>query len=360
MFYKQFLKIIDTNSDFVTEFDYWLATIPESKQENISASFISARFKVPYSLADYILKFAKSVGILEEYYLVQCPDENCNMPLEKVSLNELAEVLMKPIFCTNCFKEYMISPSNIYTVYKRKIKPDVSEDEINVEIIKRLNFSDNGNFNQADSLDFRNFVLYDAFYNPNESAYDNLKEMRKALDYDYGKNTTAKGNVLEVLALELFKYIKFVTGTNKIKTYTNQFDCTLGVPVVTIYPSVFNYLAPYFIVECKNEPDKTPSNTYFHKLSSILEGNEANVGIVFSREPAARESREIAYQQYLLNKRTKNGKYMISMSDDDLKIIINDCENLLQYIDFKIMELTTNSKNARFEMFKQTEGKKVE
>lgn len=359
MFYKQFLKIINANSDFVTEFDYWLATIPESKQDNISASFISAHFNVPYSLADNVLKFAKSVRILEEYYLVQCPDEDCNMPIDKVSLNELAEVLMKPVFCTNCFKEYMIKPNNIYTVYRRIIKPDVSEDEINAEILKRLNFSNSGNFNQADSLDARSFVLYDAFYNPNKSAYDKLKEKRKELDYDYGKKTKDKGDSLEILVLELFKNVKFVTGTKEIKTHTNQLDCTKGATISTFYPSVFNYLSPYFIVECKNEPDKTHSNTYFHKLSSILDSNEAKVGIVFSRKPAARESLEIAYHQYLINK-ANQGKYMISMSDSDLKILIDDRENLLKYIDFKILSLTTNSRNAKFEMFKQTEGKKVE
>lgn len=361
MFYKQFSKIIDSiNPEFVEDFDYWLATIPDSKQDNISASLISSRFNVPYSLADIILKFCYKEGILEQYYLIQCPNEDCNMPLEKVTLNELAEVLMNPVFCTNCFKEYSISPNNILTVYKRKVKPDISEDQINIEILKRLNFSDNVNFNKADSLEQNKIVLYSAFYNPDESAYKKFNEMRKALDFDYGSNTTAKGNALEALALELYKEIKFVTGTNEIRTYTNQFDCTIKVSFKTIYPTIFDLLTPYFIIECKNEPDDTPSNTYFNKLLSIMETNEAKVGIVFSRRPAARESKGIAYQHYLINKRLPKCIYMISMCDDDLKMLIDCRVNILEYMDFKMLEMTTNCKNAKFEMFRLTNGEKIE
>lgn len=48
------------------------------------------------------------------------------------------------------------------------------------------------------------------------------------------------------------------------------------------------------------------------------------------------------------------------MDDDDLEILIDKCENLLEYFDFKVMELTTNSRNASYEMFKRTNGMKVE
>ncbi|HEX9060264.1 MAG TPA: hypothetical protein VF941_08795, partial [Clostridia bacterium] len=283
----------------------------------------------------------------------------CNMPLEKVTLDELADFLMNPVFCANCFEEYMVSPNNIYTVYKRKIKPDVSEDEINLEILKRLNFSKDENFNRADSLIDKTFDLYNAFYRPNESAYIEFKEMREALDLDYGNNTTAKGKALEELVLKLFKNVRFVRGTNEIKTYTNQFDCTIISPTATCYPSIFNLLTPYFIIECKNEPNTTPSNTYFNKLLSIMNTNEAKVGIVFSRKPAGVESQKIAYHHYLLEKKSSKGIYMISMCDNDLKTLIDEQENLLKLIDYKIMELTTNARNASFEMFKQTYGKRV-
>ena len=122
MFYKQFSTIIDIlNPEFVENFDYWLATlprrnqknitevvsifvssisssaltfikyaglsslkisslspliemnfstnIPRRNQKNITASVVSARLEVKYSLAESILKFAEKQKILEKYYL---------------------------------------------------------------------------------------------------------------------------------------------------------------------------------------------------------------------------------------------------------------------------------------------------
>lgn len=63
---------------------------------------------------------------------------------------------------------------------------------------------------------------------------------------DYGKNTTAKGEALEKLVLEIFNQIKYVRGTNDIKTVTNQFDCTALCGFDTGFLSVFSYLTPYF------------------------------------------------------------------------------------------------------------------
>ena len=353
MFYKQFLKITaKIGLDFIEEFDYWLATIPDSKQGNISSSLISAKFNVPYSLADFILNFAENEGVLEKYFLVCCPNDECGLYLKKVEIDELANVLMEPVYCHNCDNEHMITPKDIFVVFRRKIKPDVSEEEINLEIKKRLNISDNINFNNADSLDKNKNDLYRAFYNPDQSAYEYFQQLREALDFNYGKNTTDKGASYETLALELFTNVKLIKGTNKIKTYTNQFDCSLLVHYDSMFPSIFNKMSPYFIVECKNE-DITPSNTYFHKLSDIMSMNDAKLGIVFSRKPASREDIQISYNQYLLNKNTNRPRYMISISDDDLNAIIDDEVNLLDYLDYKVFELTTNARNSTYDMFKK-------
>ena len=74
MFYKQFLEAKDVfNPEFVENFDYWLTTLPENNQKNITASVVSSRLGVKYMLADLMLKFAEGKGILEKYYLVKCP-----------------------------------------------------------------------------------------------------------------------------------------------------------------------------------------------------------------------------------------------------------------------------------------------
>lgn len=352
MFYKQFSKIIDElNPEFVENFDYWLATLPRNNQKNISASVVSSRLGVKYSLAENILKFAEKQNILQKYYLVKCPD--CAYNLAVIEKEELAEVLINPMFCDECEADKKISLENVYTAYKVMLQPDVTEEELAQAIEKRINQGEGTkiNFSNADSLLNDKSALYEAFYNPSESAYDRFKELRKKLDLDYGKNTTAKGNALEILVLEIFNQIASVKCTNDVKTDTNQFDCTCLCGVSTVFPSVFSYMAPYFIIECKNEPNKKPDNTYCNKLLSIIDTNEAQLGIVFGRKDATIPCFTISREHYLKHSSQRRQQIIITCSNDDLKRLIDDKINLLEYLEYKILQVTANCPNATFEMF---------
>lgn len=351
MFYKQFSKITEyLNPDFVESFDYWLATLPRNNQKNITASAVSSRLGVSYSLAEAILRFAEKQHILQKYYLVKCPD--CDYNLSSISQDELANILVTPQYCDECEAEKHISLAQVYTAYKVIMQPDVTEDEIARAIDKKLKQVDGNdvNFSKADSLVNDKNSLYEAFYNPSESAYDNFKTLRKKLDLDYGKNTTAKGHALESLILAIFNEIKYVRGTNDVKTQTNQFDCTLLCGVNTIYPSVFNYLAPCFIIECKNEKKK-PDNNYTNKLESIMDTNNAQFGIVFGRKDATSTCFTISREHYLTKKDTPQQQIVITCYDKDLEYIIDKKVNLLQYLEYKIFQITNNSPTSTFEMF---------
>ena len=351
MFYKQFLEITDVlNSSFVENFDYWLATLPRNNQKNITISMVSARLGVKYSLAEYILKFAEEQKILKRYYIVKCPD--CDYPIDTISKEELSDFLMNPVYCDECNEYKHILPNDIYVAYKVILQPDVTEDEITAEIEKKLNSNKNikVNFSHADSLSNNTIFIYEAFYNPDESAYSKFKELREKLDSDYGNNTTAQGNSLELLVLEIFNSVKIISATNDIKTKTNQFDCTALCSLDSVYPSVFNYLFPYFIIECKNEKKK-PDNTYMNKLESILDTNEAQVGIIFGRKNATKACFNISREHYLIKKDSIRKKIIITCCDDDLNYIIDKKVNLLQYIEFKIFQITSNSPSSTFEMF---------
>lgn len=346
MLYKQFLEITDKlNPDFVESFDYWLATLPTNRKENITASVVANRIGTSWAMAETILTYAEKVGILESYYIVVCPNDDCNSYLDVVSKNEIATVLMEQQYCEECDEYYQITLENIYTAYKIIKSPDVTEAEIEKAINDRLNQCEStvANFQKADSLINDKSTIYEAFYNPDESAYQKFKEMRADLDKDYGKNTTAKGKALEELVLEIFKQIKFIKGTNEIRTKTNQFDCTVFSSMDTTFPSIFNLLCPYFILECKNEPVKTPGNTYFNKLLAIIGGNDAKIGIVVARKAAASTCDIIAHDHYLETKRTNKVEYLLSMDDNDLKYIIDEKANLLEYLEYKINKLTLNS-----------------
>ena len=351
MFYKQFSTIIDIlNPEFVENFDYWLATLPRNNQKNITASAVSSRLGVKYSLAEAILGFAEKQKILEKYYLVKCPD--CDYNLDSITKDELAEILLNPVYCDECEEDKHISLDDVYTAYKVILQPDVTEEEIARAIEKKLNQGEGTdvNFSKADSLANDKTTLYEAFYNPSESAYDEFKALRAKLDLDYGKNTTAKGKALEVLALAIFNEIKGVRGTNDVKTETNQFDCTCLSSFNTIYPSVFAYMAPYFIIECKNEKKK-PDNTYTNKLLSIMETNEAQLGIVIGRKDATEPCFIISREHYLKNMGSRKQQIIITFSDDDMKKLIDDKVNLLEYLEYKIFQVTANSPDSTYEMF---------
>jgi Zn finger protein HypA/HybF involved in hydrogenase expression len=352
MFYRQFSAITDIlNPDFVEEFDYWLATLPQRSKKNITVSVVSARLGVSYSLAESILRYAEKQKILDKHYIIKCPD--CNNILEKVSQDELAEALLDPVYCDECDQDKHITLDNVYTAYRVIQEPNVSEEEIAKAIEKRLNQGDSTtvNFTVADSLSHDINTLYEVFYNPDESAYQKFQELQEKLDLDYGKNTTAQGNALEKLIKEIFNQIKGVKCTNDVKTKTNQFDCTAlcGIKPVTL--SVFSSLAPYFIIECKNEPDKKPNNTYCNKLISIMESNAAQLGIVFGRKDAASTCFTIAREHYLTNKNSAQQRIIITCSDADLTYLIKDRVNLLQYLEYKIFQITANAPNVTYEMF---------
>lgn len=357
MFYKQFLQLIDAvDIQFLNEFDFWLATLPDNQAQNISVSSVAARFEVGYSLAEIVIAYAYNNKILEKKYMILCSNQECEMPYQVVTGDELVPVLGKKIYCHECQEEFYVTPQNVVIVYKRIKKPNIPEADLKKEILKRLDFgekfsSEKGNFNRADSLMDNIEDLYSLYYNPSESAYNKFELLKDKIDWDYGKSTTAKGKALEVLVLEIFNQIKGVKGTNDVKTKTNQFDCTCLCELTTVFPSVFSFLAPYFIIECKNEPEKKPNNSYCNKLLSIMETNEAQVGIIFGRMSATKPCFTIAREHYLKHSTSRKQQIILTFFDNDLVYLIDNRVNLLTYLSYKIFQITTNAPETTYEMF---------
>lgn len=353
MFYKQFLKITDVlDEKFVDAFDFWLATLSKREAKTISISTIASRFEVKYGIAEAIVKFAEKEGILKKRYVVLCGNEECDFFYGEFEADEVVNLLGTTGYCHNCSQEFAISYENTVVVYSKEKEPNIPESKIQEEIEKRIKCDENsGNFTLADSLANHINEVYDLYYSPEESAYKKMEKMKKELDNNF-PTTTLKGQAYEKLVLCMFQQIKTFEGTDGLRTYTNQFDCIIKCPIATSYPSIFQKLSPYILIECKNEKS-TPSNTYFHKLSDIMATDDAQIGIVFSRKPPSIEDMQIAYYQYLNNRNLPKQRYLLSMSDKDLIAIIDGRANLLEYLDFKLIELTTNGRNATFEMFKQ-------
>lgn len=360
MFYKQFLKITNILDErFVDNFDFWLTTLPERDSQTISVSAVAARFEVKYALAEAIVKFAENEGILKKRYIVMCANEECQFFYGDFDANELLKIIGTMVHCHNCDNEFEISYENTVIVYSKEKEPQIPEFEINKEIEKRLNIREEPpNFFLADSLSNTPREIYDLYYHPAESAYQRMAQMKAGLSGPF-KTTKEKGDALEELGLFLFNQIKAVNGTNEIRTYTNQFDCTIRFSQTSeIFPTILKIMTPYFIIECKNETEqtgqgRTPSNTYYHKLSDIMSSNDAQLGIILSRGTASAEDISIAYQNYLLCRNMNKQKIMLSLSDNDLSALIDKRVNLLEYLGYKMDILTMNAQNATFEMFKR-------
>lgn len=361
MFYKQFLKIIDIlDEQFIDEFDFWLATISDREAKTISVSAIASRFEVKYSVADTIVKFAEEEGILKKRYVVLCGNEECEFFYREYNAAELTNVIGTKAHCHYCGNEFLITYENTVVVYCKEKEPNIPESLIQQEISKRIkkNNGNNINFTSADSLEKNPSEIFSLYYHPDESAYSELSRLKKNLDGIFA-TSKEKGDALEKFALYLFQQIRGISGTNKIKTYTNQFDCTMRFPQTSrIFPTIMNYMTPYFIVECKNEKDekgkgKTPSNTYFHKLSDIMDTNDSQLGIIISRGKASEEDIRIAHDSYLVHRNSNRQRIMLSISDDDIEALVDRKINLLDYLSFKMDCLTMNAKNATFDMFEK-------
>ncbi len=347
MFYKQFSKITDIDESIVKAFDSWLVSLPRHLQKNITASGASARSGIDYYIITKLLSFAHNENILAKHYLIKCPI--CSSILQQVDKEYILTTLDDIFQCDECGYSGVISTDDVITAYELIKHPVISEKDLSNIITNDIK-PEESNFPRADSLSNSISDLYDLFYNPDESAYEEFSTLRNKLDMDYGNNTTQKGNLLEELALKLFSSIKYVSGTNSIKTLTNQFDCTLNVGIKPCIPSVFDYLSPYFIVECKNEKKK-PDNTYINKLESIMNTNEAKLGIILARNNATTPCFTIAREHYLTTRNSNHPQIIITLSDEDLSKIIDQRINILQYLHFKILQVTTNSKSSKYEDF---------
>lgn len=84
-----------------------------------------------------------------------------------------------------------------------------------------------------------------------------------------------------------------------------------------------------------------------------METNEAQLGIVFGRKNATSPCFTISREHYLENAKLKKQQIILTFSDDDLKILIDGKENLLEYLEYKIFQITANSSDASFTMFKK-------
>lgn len=131
MFYKK-LSDFKERSDLenvgkaLKDFDFWLATLPRHNRKNITASMVSARLDINYMLADIFLRYAKDKGILQQGFLVRCPQ--CDYSLGRISKDQIPDITSDVTYCDECNEDRNITTSDIYIVYDLVREADISEE----------------------------------------------------------------------------------------------------------------------------------------------------------------------------------------------------------------------------------------
>lgn len=348
MFYPELLEIIDKTGakELIEKIDRYFAFLPNKSQVVITASSFSNRFEIDFNIAETLLNFCYELELLEKFYIVCCPI--CGREVFKANKKELLEKISDFDYCIKCKHEISegdIQPDSIYVGYVLVKSPDLDPEDISKETERILgnNYKCLYN-NEVDTLrkllEEKKEKPHDFFYNPSEVEYRELKEMVATLDYDYGDDTTKQGKALEGLACKLFELCWGMKSTPIMRTPTNQIDCTVRNDL-TISLTLYNELGSIIKCECKNEPNKTPGNTYYQKLHGILSMSkneiEQSVGIIFSRKKRAKTCK-ILEREYFL----KDNIIIINLCNDDYKRIIDEKENFLDVIQEKVQNIKNN------------------
>lgn len=341
MYYPELLDVIRKTGakEAIEKLDKHLAFLPNRSENVITPSNIAIKLELDYNVVDVILKYIYEIGLFEKVYIVVCPE--CGREILVSDQKNLMDNIKQQDYCIKCRKDIIIEVEDIYWGYKILKQPELDQTDIIKETEKLLGKTEKSyNTEELETLKEYKEKPHDFFYNPSEAEIKSLKEVFNSLDFDYRSSTIDQGGALEGLAFTLFNICTGMTPTTKIRTSTNQIDCTVRndycIPL-----TIYNELGSIVKVECKNEPDKTPGNGYYHKLYGIIQTsknqNEQAVGILFSRKQAAKTCKDLARQYFL-----KDNIIIINIYDDDLDRIINKRENFLNVLQEKIQYIKNN------------------
>lgn len=356
MFYPELLRVFSEYEfieyTLIDEIDTWLGLLTDNQKDKITVSRFSNKFGIDYNLSRSILKRMCSYNILQELYAIKCPE--CNHILKITDRYNLYDVMQEVNFCYACDEEIIISDEDIQIRYKLVLKPNKSD-----KMKKFINeiSDEKETFNEVDTIKemLKKETSNKVYYCPKNEEYKELRVLfeeamnAKSKDESGKKCTGSKGDKLEIFVEGLMNLIKPISATRKAKTSTNQLDTFCVNHVIQIkrnskkiqfVNNALEQMGTSFICECKNE-EKTPKNDYFGKLVSILSMERAHFskeslpehkfGIIFSKKEAPSTYLNMAKKIYRSSNIT-----IIAIFFDELKEIVYDQKNLLDYIDYKI------------------------
>lgn len=130
MFFQELSELskMGFSIELIKQIDIWFAFLPDFEKETITASKVSSKIGLDFTICETLLKKLKQMGLLEENYIIICPE--CEREIEIISKNEVLDKLESINYCYKCDKEIEITLSDIYISYKLIKGPTSSEEEL--------------------------------------------------------------------------------------------------------------------------------------------------------------------------------------------------------------------------------------
>lgn len=116
------------SEELIKQIDSWLAFLPTFEKESITASRVSSKLGLDFTICETLLIKLKELGLLEENYIIICPE--CEREIEIISKEELVDKLNEVNYCNKCDEEIELSTDDIYRSYKLIKAPTASEEEL--------------------------------------------------------------------------------------------------------------------------------------------------------------------------------------------------------------------------------------
>lgn len=304
---------------------YFEALSPNCK---LSASKVAFANGIDIGLAQKVLQKLVEDKVLKYSFGLRCPV--CGLLLD--TKDELSSI-EKEQFCYQCDENVEITPDDVEVIYTFDNYPfamgQQNKEYLELDGSAALPLDSLAQLIASGAID-----LNEAFFSPTEQEYQILQA---AYGNIFTEKTTTKetGDSLETLTAQLFNLCRHFH-VAPIRIHPNQIDCyvhnTLYIPGLSQADCKDS-----FVIECKNEA-QTPSAGYMNKLHSILRYTGKQFGIIVSKCSAPNTFVTLSNTIFLNDKIV-----IISMDANDLKKIIFQKANLLEFISRKIDEVKLNA-----------------
>lgn len=272
---------------------------------------------------DYLNKMEKA-ELLSRYFILICP--NCGTIVKTFNNYQEIEGISE---CYSCDEPIIKDDEHIDLRYKLN-EQKFPFDDGQQTLVESVSIEDVAMLERIKNVKNINGLFYTINNQTRDTLLNDIDEIYAA------KSNKNKGTTLERFVINLFNCIHgFNCRSERFKN--NQIDCFIKNGW-HIY--ILKYASMFILAECKNETCK-PGVEYVEKLQGIInsvnsKGSEHyKFAIVISKKEAAKTFADLAKRLYLTN-----SSYIINVTLEEIRQMLNKNSNLIDLLDDKFIELT--------------------